>query len=402
MPTAVPHAPIDLSHIGHDLQRSLRVLLEAIPGTPHRPSSLSEQVGVSRVTVSKLLGALQRTSPYEFLEAIPGPESLRLVVLAAENLRVERSAVENASAAIERFSMLIRERFGTRTALNAAIGARSDSLRARTELLGRTEAFKGMRQVLGVEAETWLTSMLFAPSREDPEAIEVANIQGALGLRRLRADREIYFSVGPPYRDPASEPTLAPSPVTFDDLYTHEPAKIETSRVNGQIRHRLIDERLGKHAVADMLAVGHNARGSRRYATEDSRRRGVSLFVDVPVRLLVCDALIHESLFPGSEAELLIFNTAARGPANPNDPTRDLDRVPVMEAPKLVHDGPPRFEVPEVPNYGRMIERLCGHLHRDPAKFRVYRVRIAYPVYGFQYVMAFEAPLQPGPEAAAG
>jgi hypothetical protein len=329
------------------------------------------------------------------LEAIPGPESLRVLVAAAGNIGADPRLVIEASEAIERFAELVRKQFGTRSALNAAIGGGgSANVRHRIDQAGRTDVFRGMRQILGVEANTWLTAMIFSPSREDDEIVSVMNIQGALGMRRLRSDTEVYFSVGAPYRVPGVEPQLAACPVVLDDLYSNEPATLHTTQVGGQLRHRLVHDRLGKDAVADMVAVSLNANGSRRYATPEAPLRGVSLFVDVPVRTLVCDAIVHRSLFPGSEPELIVYNPGARGPANPNDRSRDLDRVAARETPSLVPATMARFDVPEIPNYDKMIQRVCGHIGHELEDFRVFRVRVTYPVYGFQFVMAFRAPMR--------
>ncbi|HEX2837980.1 MAG TPA: hypothetical protein VHN77_07630 [Phycisphaerales bacterium] len=382
----------DVQATGKRLQAAMLALLEAIPGAPHRPTPLSAKLGISRVTVNNMLTALQRPTTFELLEAIPGPESLRAAASAAAGMGVDPRAVDAAVAAIDEFSVLIRDHFGTRAALNAAIGGRSNTLRAKVEQSGRVQVFNGMRQILGVEAETWVNAMFFVPSPDDPEAVGVTTLHGALGMRRLRSDTQVYFTFGAPYRTGNDSGDLSQSPVSMQEFYTHDPASVETGLVNGMLRHRLVQDRLGKHAVLDMLAVSHNPKGSRRHATQESPLRGVSLFVDVPVRTLVFDAVVQKDLFPGVMPQLFVYNPGARGPANPNDPSRDADRMGVIESPVLV-PGSQRFEVNEVPNYARMIARLCGQLGRKESEFSVYRLVMAYPVHGFQYVLAFRAPL---------
>jgi hypothetical protein len=342
-----------------------------------------------------LLGALKRPTPFELLEAIPGPESLRAAAAAADELGVAAGVIAQAHQAIDAFASLVREHYGTRAALTAALSGRSRTLRARIDQAGRFDVFNGMRRILGVEARTWLTTMIFVPSPTDEDIVAVTTLHGALGLRRLRSDTEVHFTMGPPYRDPQGEPILSLSPVQLHDLYTHTPARIESSVIAGQLRHRLVEDRLGKHAMMDMLAVSHDDAGSRRYAAPGAPLRGMSMFVDVPVRMLVCDALVHEGLFPGSGPELVVYNTAANGPANPNDPARGLDRVNVAETVARVPSGPDTFSVAEVPNYGKMIGRICRHLGVPGGVFRVYRLQMAYPVYCFQFNVVFRAPLPP-------
>jgi hypothetical protein len=384
----------DLDAAARGLAQSLKTVVDALPGANQSPTALSQQLGLSRVTLSKLLSALALAEPSEMLERIPGPESLREFVRASAKQGVELSRIEAAHHAIDVFDQLI-DYFGTRAGLHAAIGASTATLRSRVDISARSDVFKGMRQVLGVEANTWVTSMMFTPSATESEVISVTTIHGALGLRRLRPDTPVFFTFGPPYHQPGVEPDLSQSPVSLHELYTNEAAQLETQFNGKQLFHRFVGERIDKHALYDMLAVSHSACGSRQYGTNESRKRGVSLFVNTPVRMLVCDALIHRDLFPGSDPQLIVYNSASRGPANPNDPLRDLDRVNFSETPTLVPDDAKRFEVDEIPNYDQMIRRVCKQIGHNPADFRTYRLRIAYPIPTFQIVMAFDAPDAP-------
>lgn len=395
MTDLAPAVHPDVAETSQSLTESIRALLAAIPDGPHSPTTLSRKLELSRVTMSKLMGAVEQSTPFDVLERIPGPDSLRDFVAAAARLGADPSLVELGGRAIERFDLLIRSRYGTRAALHAAIGGQSASLRARVDQSARSDIFSGLRQILGLEANTWLTSMFFVPSAVDPEFIAVTTIQGALGMRRLRPDTPVYFTFGSPFRDQSTEAGVSESPISLQEFYTNEPAKLDVALSGGQIHHQLVDDRIGKDAVTDMLAVSHNERGSRRYAMGESVRRGVSLFVDTPVKMLVCDAILHRDVFPGSEPELLVYNPGSRGPANPNDRSRDIDRVATTESVAFVPENSERFNVPEVPNYAKMIQRVCGQIGRSPDEFRVYRLRMAYPVPSFQIGVAFRAPEPP-------
>lgn len=401
----------ELQHIAGQLSERLRAVLAAVEPPPQRPTPLANRLKLSRVTVSRLLTALGRTSPFEMLDIIPGPESLRVVTAGAKSLGVDPRLISEADETIDQFSTLIRDRFGTRAALKAAIVGPSVPVRNRVELAGRADVFKGMRQIVGVEAQTWLTSMFFVPSSEDPEVVAVTTIHGALGMKRLRSDRPVYFTFGPPKAQQGSTPQSAPSngpgsmlssaDVPLADLYANAPAQLETTLVGGQICHQLQHDRLGKREVVDMLAVSENPRGSRRFAAPGAPLRGVSVFVDIPVRQLLCDAIVHRDVFPDSEPELMVYDPGAKGPANPNDRLRDMDRIDVSDIVTQVaanaptNEGDRRFEVAGVPNYARMIERVCQRLKLPSSEFRVYRLRMSYPVHGFQSVIAFRAPEAP-------
>lgn len=385
----------DLATVASSLGGTLTAVIDSIPGGPHRPTALARKLGISRVTASKMLNALARPNPYEMLQDIPGPESLRAVTAVAPELGADAKLVREADEAIDRFARAIRQQFGTRAALNAAISPRSANLQARVEQSSRYEVFKGMRQIMGVEAETWLTSMIFAPSPADPGAISVTTIHGALKMRRLRPDVPIYFTFGPPKQHNTDSAEPPSSPFNLNEFCTGVPAPMETEVAAGQLVHRLAHDKLGKEAVVDMLAASHNPRGAPRYASPERSKGGVSAFVDIPVKNMICDALIHADLFPGSTPELLVYNPGARGPANPNDPRRDIDLVGVPEEIELLGNNKYRFDLPEAPRYQDMVKKMCAQIGRDESEFRLFRLRMAYPVTAFQFVMAFKAPPAP-------
>lgn len=386
--------------LGRDCAEVFGRLFAAIPGAPHRPTALARRLGLSRVTISRLINAIARPDPYEVLEHVPGPESLRVLTQAAAGLGVDEGLIGEANGVIERFANLIRQDFGTRGAFTAAITPQHPELKTRFAHTSRYKVYIGMRQILGVEADTWLTSMMFAPSKRDPEALTVTTVHGALGMRRLRPDVNVYFTFGPP-KQAAGQPTGDPPevserPIDLREFCTHEPAPLHTHQAGGQLVHRLAHDRLGRLSTVDMLAVSHNAKGSRRYATPERPRGGLVVFPDVPVKTLICDALLHDDAFPDPNPELIVYNPGARGPANAADRSRDIDRVEVPERIESLGKRPDRFEVAEVPHYAAMIDRVCRGMDLNPADFRVCRLRMAYPVHGFQFVMAFDAARKPG------
>jgi hypothetical protein len=358
--------------------------------------SLARQLGLSRVTVGRLLIAIAKSNPYEALEQVPGPESLRAIARAAAGLGVDARLVSEAIAAADGFAALIRQEFGTRGAFNAAISTQRPELMRRFEHASRYQVHMGMRQILGVAADTWLTCMLFAPSSDDPDWLSVTAIHGALAMRRLRPDVNVYFTAGPPPQLASRPSDLARIAIDLRQFCTHEPARLETHEAGGQLVYRLAHDRLGRRATVDMLGVDHNPRGSPRYATPQRPRGGLVVFPDVPVKTLICDALLHDDVFPGATPELIVYNPGARGPANPADRRRDIDRIEVPESIHALGKLSERFAVLEVPRYEGMLARVCAEIGQDLASFRTFRLRMAYPVHGFQIVMAFDAPPKPG------
>ncbi len=382
--------------LGDDLVTAYRRLIESIPCESRAPISLARQLDISRVTVGRLLGALAKPTPYEALEQIPGPESLRAIARSAHRLGVASRLANDAIDVANRFADLIRNEFGTRGAFNAAITAQRPELMRRFEHASRYQVHMGMRQVLGVAADTWLTCMIFTPARDDPDWLSVTSIHGALSMRRLRPDVNVYFTAGPPPQLSNCPSDVARIAVDLREFCTNEPAPLDAHEAGGQLVYRLAHGHLGRRATVDMIGVDHNAHGSPRYSTPQRPRGGLAVFPDVPVKMLICDALLHDDVFPGAKPELLVYNPGARGPANPADRRRDIDRLATPEQIEELGKSADRFIVPEAPRYEDMVLRVCREIGHNVANLRTFRLRMAYPVQGFQFVMAFDAPPKPG------
>ena len=392
----VPTLEAERERISLDLAQTLNAVIDAVSERPVNVSALGRKLGLNRVTISKLLSAINSGSADELLAIIPGPESLRAAVSASEKQGVGFSVSTAAYEAIDAFAAMIRDQYGTRAALNAALGKDSPRLSERVANNSRADVFNGMRRIIGVEAQVWVNAMIFLPSTADNTVIETTTLHGALGIRRLRPDTPFYFVFGSPFVEPGRDGrTLTASPLNLREFYTHEPATLESAMLGQQLCHRLVHDQLGKDAVVDTLVVSHDTKGSKRYADEKSTLRGMSLVMDLPVRTLVFDVIVHESLYPGSDAEIFVYKPGARGPSNPNDPSSERDRIPVAETVERAAHGLAAFDVPEVPRYAEMIERVCDTADYDINRFRTYRLMMQYPLTGFQYTMAFRAPMPP-------
>ncbi len=57
--------------------------------------------------------------------------------------------------------------------------------------------------------------------------------------------------------------------------------------------------------------------------------------------------------------------------------------------------GPFALRISEFPNYVEMMRYVFEKMRWEPEKFRAYRCQIAYPVYGSQIHMLFDAPEPP-------
>lgn len=376
------------------LASAFLALIEDLPGKSDSPTAVARTLGVNRVPVSRLLGAIRRDPGTEMLAMLPGPETLRSIVLAAEKAGIGLAESRAAHDAVEEFDALIRS-FGTRAAFDAMMSVREPEALERFEQAGRYQVFKGMSQVLGVEAEHWLSTMIMTPTPGRDIALDVTAVHGALGMRRLRPDVTVSFTYGAPHEAVGSPGGSFDLAMDLSPYYTLDPAPLKSRDRSGNVVHEFCPESLGKDAVYDMLAGVHAPAHSKRYRDERRTHRGVVVIPDIPVATMVVDLFVGDGVFPGIEPKLLLYNTTARGPADLEDPARMHDRITPPVRLERIEGGAIGVMHERLPKYGQMISQVCERIGYLAADLRGWRLRVPYPLYGFQWVIAFEAPEAP-------
>lgn len=382
--------------VGHQLKTSLDRVLRDIDDCSMRPTDIARTLDVSRVMVSRLLSAIRKPDPVETLARIPGPETLRSIVRAAAQSGVDDKVANEALSLIDAFDLLIRDKYGTRAALNAALSDTNDQTREKFEQSSRYQVFKGMSQIVGAQSSLWVTCMMLTQNPDNPDGIDISTIHGTSGLRRLRPDSQVRFVYGipPEYKDRRQSPRRADADIST--FMVHEPAPLQVEEENGQIINIFSPELGGKDALYDMFSEVFIPNGSNRYASNGRTMRGTTVIPDVPVVTLVSDVILCDGIFEGIEPQLFTYNTMPRGGADVEDPKRDVDRVNTNDAITTLDHRLELLEVSEMPKYVDMIRYLCEKNMQSIDNVRVHRLRVQYPVYGFQYTIAYKVPERKG------
>ncbi len=119
------------------------------------------------------------------------------------------------------------------------------------------------------------------------------------------------------------------------------------------------------------------------------------MVAEVRVKVLSCVGRRHEDAVAGNAPELSVCNAGAGGPAKGAGTARAMDRVGAPEKIESLGRGLDRAGLGEMPRYTEMVERVSAKFGRDPGQLRVFRLRMSYPVQGFQFVLAFDAVNRP-------
>jgi hypothetical protein len=401
---------LDISSTGRALGHSVSSVLDAVGREGHGPAELARTLGIDKVLASRALKASRNRDPMAVVFLSPGPDPLRRVIKAAARRGVEERLIDQAERAIHQFDCLIKQHAGDRSALDAIISSWLPQARAEFELRRKQSAFKAMSQLKGAVADVNLATVVLHPS-DDGEHLDVVWVTGLLGLHRLRPGAAVKFATR--RLDGGDQPRR---PVSLDgqsvdglhgvrlDAYCSSPApELDVVRAGEVVHYTLAGDAFGPRSAVDLVFAEVNRNEMKRYVAPGSARKGyVFAEISTPTRTLHFDVLVHSDVYRGGgadtaaiEPQLLIYDTALDGVANINDPSRDIDRMDMLESIQSLGIGPSRWRSADVPNYAELIREVCTRLGWDAESFRGYRCRIDYPIYGSQVAMAFDPPERP-------
>jgi hypothetical protein len=387
-----------IASVGIQLGRSLQSVLDAIPESPRGPAAIARTIGVDKVLTSRALKAARSREPLAVVYLAPGPEPLRKLLRAARKGAVAPDLIAEAEEAVGQFETLICQEAGDRSALDTIISGWLLEARSVFDLRRKQSAFRAMSQLLGTASDTTLSGVLLHPAG-DGETLDVVCVMGFYGLQRLRVGSAVKFSTR--RLTQADRPrvpcTLSGHPIDgvdglrLDEFSSKPPAELNVFRVGEVLHYALAGDRLGPRSASDLVFAEVNRAELRHYLPEQPhRRRQLASDVTVPTKLLVFDALLHEDVYAGTDPELFIYDTSFDGAADVNDPARDIDRLDVYENIQYLGTGVRKFRTTEVPHYSALLDHVCSSLDWDGHRFRGYRCRVEYPIYGTQVTMAFK------------
>ncbi len=386
------------------LRQSILAVLEEVPGWPCGPQAVARALGLDKVLTSRLLAATRATDPLITAHRIPGPDPLRRLLRAAGDQGFDADRIATAESAVERFERLIRDDAGGRSQLDSVLSSYSRETRRTYEARHKQWAFKGLSHLHGYASDLEFVAAFLAPSADGVHLDDV-DLIASFGLHRLRPGVPIRFSsrytLADHERNPSDRLSLdgnyldRTQAARLDQFCASPPARIDVERLGRQTWFSLAGDGFGDKSRVDLMVAAAKHASVPRFTPADSARRtGIAAIVEHPTKLLVFDVFMHRSI--GMPVpELLIYDTTIDGTANPNDPTRDPDRLDLDESLEHVGTGMPAFRSPDVPNYRDVVDHVFTSMEWDPAAYDLHRVRIEYPVYGTQVAMVFDRPRQP-------
>ncbi len=380
-------------------------VVEAAGGAGIGPQRLADASGVDKVLASRLLKALRRDDEIARLHHLPGPEPLRRFLRSAKRkLGLDEETIQPALEAVEDFRAFLANEIGDRSALTSLLAAWSPEVRTEFELRRKQAAWRAMSELLGNTADLDLSAVILKPS-DDPSMLDVTWVLGLVGLHRLRPGVPVKATTRRIVSDdsqrrpmgldgrPLGGLTGGPMGGELDEFCQAPPGHFIARRTGNLLQYTLSGEDYGPDSAVDVLMAEVNLAEISATLEKGSGRRGW-FYADSPIpsRKLMLDVMLHRDVYPGAEPELILYDTSVHGVADVNDPTRDIDRLDLVESVSSLGPATGDLSIKEFAPYPKVLKHVFDRMGQDPADFQVHRVAIDYPLHGMQVAVAFDAP----------
>jgi hypothetical protein len=392
-----------INEAGEALLTTLGRVIDQLPGGDSGPQRLAKDLGIDKVLASRMLKAVRAPDAMSVVHRVPGPEPMRRVIKASSKLGVDPDDIREAGIAIDRFETLIRTELGDRSALEAILSAWVPEARREFELRRKQSAFRAMSQLKGAQAKVYAEAAIFWPS-DDGEHIDIVWIKSVYGLQRLRPGLGVKFTSQRNVEGGNGRKTytLDGSPMegvegTALSKYCSSPTPTLHAQHAGEMVHYLLKPGgFGSVNAIDLVTCEVNRAEIQRYISADRNRKAwASSDINIPSRRMQFDVFVHKDLYTSAFPEVRVYDTTILGQADINDPSRDVDRLDLLESIEDLGTGINRFGSSHVPKYRAMLTEVCETLGFDHGLLRGYRVSSDYPIYGSQYAMLFATQQRP-------
>jgi hypothetical protein len=397
----MPHRSLSveakITEVGRDLARAFTGVLDALPGGPPRPQWLARLLGVNIVLTSRLIKAAQQHDPLAVAHIIPGPEPLRRLLRAAEKKKIDPALIQDARAVVDRFERLIESEAGDRSSLDAIISGWLPDAREKIELLAKQSVYRGISQLLGTACDVEHYSAILYPSAQFPHRADQLWIIATRGLRRVRPGWVVKYETvhsDTPMLTVTGQPLSCLDGIFLEQFCSKPLPHLHVCHLGDRVQYTLVGDDVGVQSGVDLVhsTLLPGKKPISRGADEPPQKTAVSIGIAMPSKTLVFDLLLHVDIYPGQHPTFNLYRTESDGAVDPNDASRDVDRLDVMESIQPLGQGIAKFRAADTPAYQDMIRYVCEMRAWDVTKLRGYRCRIEYPMYSSQVVFAFDLP----------
>jgi hypothetical protein len=381
--------PEDCKQVLHGLRGALTAALGAVAVDPARPQEVARKLGLHRNLTWKVSKIVTSTNVFAAVPHVPGKGGVDILMNALIKAGAAQQLVDQIGVARADFDRLVREHSGDRATLDlVAAGYVADGSQRENLTNARRQAFRGNSATWSVQARALMSIRILAPSADDPDLVDMAQVFGLVDFRRLRPDVSwplfihqawtgegcVYPKPGKPL-DPDCDPNGVPLLRKFCSAGLPE---IRVNSSEGELEYELPAGPVGRVGELSVLyGVVLPSVGPQR-ASETELVCELGTNIRTPVELLHTDLLVHEDLRWAMEPRAEMFSLLeGRSPFG-----GERRACTLLDGETDVHElgrGISTMATPHLPRYDEVLRFLFDSTGWDESRFRGFRHTVNYP-----------------------
>ncbi len=380
-----------------EVRASLAALLESVGADATRPQTVSRQFGLNKNLTWKVSKVLGEESPQVAVTHLPGRPGMEILLQTFQQAGAPAERLTSLRSAIAALDQLVRTHAGNRETLAVMLGSfseRTEPLLMQKEEASRKLCYQGNSAIWGALARVQLSSHFVVPS-VDPGRLDVAVVSGLIDFRRLRSDVAWPIATMRVGHDDGKGPSPLASRPLDPEVAAGEPPilrefcsqpiiplRAEDGPAAHTRRFEISEGPVGNTAATTCILGRISPSLVSAWRTEEDRFGEHFTSLITPVETLVFDVFVHASLPlgtpPASEAPTIsVYSQLPGVPAYPQGP-RDRGLLPISEEIASIASLAQR-QISDLPDYERIVERVCRVAGCSIDDFRGYRFRLRYP-----------------------
>lgn len=389
------HFPAEIEVALKQVRDRCGAIIEAACGSGARAKDVSDRFGI-HAKLGWQLWNLAYSPPLSALPYLPNDRGLEVWRLAAIAKDVPEILLTAFQDSVVELQGVMGRHAHDRGMFEKLLDAHATVQSEGAELKWRKQSFAGNSYTFGVQAKCMLTTAILFPA-EKPHRISLVRLHALIDLVRTRSGvrwpfASLYATHNGEILGPKREPLDWNSKVVplLPD-YCSKPLPAIERRLDGEM---LVDELMpglvGLTGASTIFTgeILHDLAPSHGAKAGEVAHFGSG--VRTPCELLICDHIVHRSLFPGATRELRVFSELI------SQTTRDdRDRLEISEKLRHLGRGLHRVRTADVPNYAELLDETFRRISMNPEEFDVYRIRLGYPPIPASAMVRFQLPPPP-------
>jgi hypothetical protein len=393
----------------HAVRSAVGELIEALPCDVSQPRDLAQALGIDKTLAWKFSRLIRVADPFAAANHVPGSAGIQIFLDAARRESVPAPLIEAAARSLKEFERLIDVHAADRASLGMMLASCARHVPDRTALTHRRAAFRANSFIWGVQAKTQLKTDFLCPGAAKG-MLDIATVRGFIDLRRIRANvpwvvaRAKFMDDDGQQRRALNRESIDPPGESSEDdvavpllrgFCTRPlPRFRRVSRMQGFVDDEIVGGSVGNTA-ATTYVTGEVVREAVPYYRDEHNRFGESVArVHTPCEVLVLDQIVHESLFSDFNPQVSVCSELS-GEMPPPEHAQDRLTLPVNVTVEYLGNGPAALHTPDVPRYVELGRYVFERLGWDGDRFRVHRLRLAYPPIPAAVAVLHELPARP-------